>query len=132
MLVEVRSCTQIFVRYTYLPSKPTFVFEVVSNGDSKIGLEVGESFSFPLSAAAGLWARKQKESGRRWESSGQTALISKVGAAVCIGKSQPCQADDSLQTQKQVYAKALYGTEDSRCVSQPAVRYTNLKFLSHK
>ena len=50
MLVEVRSCTQIFVRYTYLPSKPTFVFEVVSNGDSKIGLEVGESFSFPLCA----------------------------------------------------------------------------------
>ena len=45
MLVEVRSCTQIFVRYTYLPSKPTFVFEVVSNGDSKIGLEVGESCS---------------------------------------------------------------------------------------
>ena len=40
MLVEVRSCTQIFVRYTYLPSKPTFVFEVVSNSDSKIGLEV--------------------------------------------------------------------------------------------
>lgn len=34
-----------FRKIHLLPSKPSFVFEVVSNGDSKIGLEVGESCS---------------------------------------------------------------------------------------
>ena len=65
LMVEVRSCTQIFVRYIYLPSKPTFVFEVVSNGDSKIGLEVGESFSFPLCCCWTLGTEGQKEGKRQ-------------------------------------------------------------------
>lgn len=107
MLVEVRSCTQIFVRYTYLPSKPTFVFEVVSNGDSKIGLEVGESCScFSSLLLLDFGHGRAEGKGRRWESSGQTALISKVGAAVCIGKSQPCQAGGSQRIQKQVACKS--------------------------